>query len=200
MLQGESANLLSVGALDFGLVVDACRHGLRVGDWQLRLARRPVLFTLLRTLGQAWPGDASREQLIAEAFRLREPDDTHRARLRVEIGRLRRLVADVAEVQATPGGFRLAPHAGRDVAVLAPPVDGAAGELLALLSDGAAWSTSALAQAVGDSQRTVQRALAELQASGRVRAVGQARAQRWLAPPLTGFTTILLLPAALPSG
>lgn len=183
-----------------GLVVDACRHGLRVGDWQLRLARRPVLFTLLRTLGQAWPGDASREQLIAEAFRLREPDDTHRARLRVEIGRLRRLVADVAEVQATPGGFRLEPHGGRDVAVLAPPVDGAAGELLALLSDGAAWLTSALAQAMGDSQRTVQRALAELQAEGRVRAVGQARAQRWLAPPLTGFTTILLLPAALPSG
>jgi hypothetical protein len=183
-----------------GLVVDACRHGLRVGDWQLRLARRPVLFTLLRTLAQAWPDDASREQLIADAFRLREPDDTHRARLRVEIGRLRRLVADVAEVQATPGGFRLRPHRGRDVAVLAPPVDGAAGELLALLSDGAAWSTSALAQAVGDSQRTVQRALAELQAQGRVRAVGQARAQRWLAPPLTGFTTILLLPAALPSG
>ena len=182
------------------LVVDACRHALRAGDWQLPLARRPVLFTLLRTLAQAWPGAATREQLIADAFRLHDPDDTHRARLRVEIGRLRRLVAEVAQVQATPDGFRLQPQGRREVTVLAPPVDGAAGELLALLSDGAAWSTSALAQAVGDSQRTVQRALAELQAEGRVRAVGQARAQRWLAPPLTGFTTILLLPAALPSG
>jgi hypothetical protein len=182
------------------LVVDACRHALRAGAWQRPLARRPVLFTLLRTLAQAWPAAATREQLIADAFRLRDPDDTHRARLRVEIGRLRRLVAEVAQVQATADGFRLQPQGRREVTVLAPPVDGAAGELLALLSDGAAWSTSALAQAVGDSQRTVQRALAELQAEGRVRAVGQARAQRWLAPPLTGFTTILLLPAALPSG
>mgnify|MGYP006157104749 CR=1 FL=1 len=68
----------------------------------------------------------------------------------------------------------------------------------ALLSDGAAWSTSALALALDASQRTVQRALAELETQGRVRAIGQARARRWLAPPLAGFTTILLLPTALP--
>jgi DNA-binding transcriptional MocR family regulator len=51
--------------------------------------------------------------------------------------------------------------------------------------------------ALGVSQRTVQRALAALEAEARVRSVGQARALRWLAPPLAGFTTILLLPAAL---
>ena len=182
------------------LVVDACRHLLHAGEWQLPLARRPILFALLRVLAEAWPGEAPREELIARAFRLREPDETHRARLRVEIGRLRRLVAPVAALVATPRGFALQPLGRRALAVIAPPVEGEAGELMALLADGAAWSTSALALALGESQRNVQRALAELQAEGRVRAVGQARARRWVAPPLTGFTTLLLLPAALPSG
>ena len=85
------------------------------------------------------------------------------------------------------------------MAVLAPPVDGEQGALLALLADGAAWSTSALALALGDSQRTVQRALAELESNGQVRAIGQARARRWVAAPLVGFTTILLLPTTQPN-
>ncbi|NCT85646.1 MAG: helix-turn-helix domain-containing protein, partial [Comamonadaceae bacterium] len=189
----DVAALLDSGAL----VVDACRHGVRAGGGWLALARRPLLFTLVRALAEAWPGDAGRDALIARAFRLREADDTHRARLRVEIGRLRALLAGVATITATPQGFALRPLDGRQVAVLAPPVDG--GELLALLADGAAWSTSALALALGSSQRQVQRELAELEAQGRVRAVGRTRARRWLAPPLTGFTTILLLPAAPPS-
>jgi len=190
----EVAALLESGAL----VVDACRHGLRAGGTWLPLARRPILFTLLRALAEAWPGDVGRDALIARAFRLREADDTHRARLRVELGRLRALVAGLADIAATPRGFVLKPAQGCDVAVLAPPVEGGPGELLALLADGAAWSTSALALALGASQRTVQRELAELEAAGRVRAIGQTRSRRWLAPPLTGFTTILLLPAALP--
>ena len=156
------------------------------------------MFALVRALAQAWPGDADREALIATVFRTRHPDETHRARLRVEMGRLRKLIAPLAGVEATARGFALRPLAGRSVAVLAPPVEGEQGALLALLADGAAWSTSALALALGDSQRTVQRALAELEAAGRVRSVGRARAQRWLAKPLAGFTTILLLPAALP--
>lgn len=180
------------------LVLDACRHGLRAGTVRLSLARRPVLFALARALAAAWPGDVDREALIADVFRTRHADETHRARLRVEIGRLRALVRPLARIEATPRGFALRPHDERAVAVLAPPIDGAQASLVALLSDGAAWSTSALALALGDSQRTVQRALAELEADGRVRAIGQARARRWLAPPLAGFTTILLLPAALP--
>ncbi|MFM9426932.1 tetratricopeptide (TPR) repeat protein [Variovorax sp. GrIS 2.14] len=179
------------------LVVDACRRGLQAGDAWLPLASRPVLFVLLRALAEAWPGEVNREALIAGAFRIRRPDETHRARLRVEIGRLRALVSASAQIEATARGFALRPHRARDVAVLAPPIDGDQASLVALLSDGAAWSTSALALALGASQRTVQRALAELEAEGRVRAIGQARARRWLAPPLTGFTTILLLPAAL---
>ena len=190
----EVAALRASGAL----VVDACRLGLGAGDAWLLLARRPVLFTLARTLAEAWPRDASRDALIAQAFRTRHPDETHRARLRVEIGRLRKLVAPFASIEATERGFALRSREGREVVVIAPPVDGEQASLLALLADGAAWSTSALSLALGTSQRTVQRALAELESAGRVRSVGRTRAQRWLAPPLAGFTTILLLPAALP--
>jgi len=200
--QVHALRLAEVEALhaDGTLVVDACRHGLRAGDTWLPLARRPVLFTLARLLAQAWPGDAERNALIAGAFRTREPDETHRARLRVEVGRLRALAAPFARIEASPRGFALRPHGAAAVAVLLPPLDGEQGALLALLADGAAWSTSALAQALGASQRSVQRALAELLAAGRVRAVGRGRTQRWLAAPLAGCTTILLLPAALPSG
>jgi hypothetical protein len=190
----EVATLLASGAL----VVDACRRGLSAGAAWRPLARRPVLFALARALAEAWPGDVDRETLIARAFNTRRPNETHRARLRVEIGRLRALVAEMAHIEATPRGFVLKPRRAREVVVLAPPIDGDQASLVALLSDGAAWSTSALALALGASQRTVQRALVELEAAGRVRSVGRARARRWLAPLLAGFTTILLLPASLP--
>jgi hypothetical protein len=181
------------------LVLDACRRGVGSGTVWQPLARRPILFALAHALALAWPGDAGREALIAQAFRTRDPDDTHRARLRVEIGRLRALIKPLARIEATPSGFALRPLGDQPVAVLAPPIEGEQASLLALLADGAAWSTSALALALGDSQRTVQRALADLQDAGRVRSIGRSRAQRWLAPPLAGFTTILLLPASLPS-
>lgn len=180
------------------LVLDACRHGLRAGEVWLPLARRPVLFALARALAEAWPHDVPRDTLIERAFRTRRPDETHRARLRVEVGRLRKLAAPLARIEATARGFALAPLDARTLAVLVPPIDGEQASLQALLTDGAAWSTSALALAMDTSQRTVQRALAELEAVGRVRAIGRARAQRWLAAPIAGFTTILLLPSTLP--
>lgn len=190
----EVAALVDAGAL----VVDACRRGVRASEAWLPLARRPVLFALVRALAEAWPGDIDRQTLIARAFRTRRPDETHRARLRVEISRLRALLTSLARIEATERGFVLKARYERTVVVLAPPIDGDQASLLALLSDGAAWSTSALALALGASQRTVQRALVELEAEGRVRSLGRARSRRWLSPPLTGFTTILLLPAALP--
>ena len=182
------------------LVIDACRRGLRAGTTWCPLARRPVLFALARALAEAWPGDVDRHALIARAFRTRRPNESHRARLRVEIGRLRALVAPLARIEASTRGFALTPRGERAVVVLVPPIDGDQASLLALLADGAAWSTSALALALGASQRTVQRALVELETAARVRSIGRARAQRWLSPPLAGFTTILLLPAALPHG
>ncbi|HEX7891535.1 MAG TPA: helix-turn-helix domain-containing protein [Ramlibacter sp.] len=190
----EIESLLASGAL----VLDAGRRGFACAGAWLSLARRPILFALAHELAKAWPQDADRDALIAIAFRTRRPDETHRARLRVEIGRLRALLRDLAGIAPTARGFVLEPRVDSDVVVLEPPLAGDQAALLAVLSDGAAWSTSALALALGASQRTVQRALADLQAAGQVRAIGQARARRWLAPPLVDFTTILLLPASLP--
>jgi hypothetical protein len=181
------------------LIVDACRRTLNSGATAVPLARRPVLFTLAQALALGWPGDVDRRVLIERAFRVRRPDETHRARLRVEVGRLRKLVAPLARIEATARGFRLLPKC-EPVAVLVPPIDGDQASLLALLADGGAWSTSALALALETSQRTVQRALAEGEAAGRVRSIGRARARRWLSAPLAGFTTMLLLPTSLPDG
>ncbi len=178
------------------VVVDACRRSVRRGDDRRPLATRPILFALVRALAEAWPADVPREALIAGAFGARRPNDSHRARLRVEIARLRRELRGLVDVRATPRGFVLVP-AGRAVVVLAPPLEALDSALLALLADGEAWSTSALALALGASQRTVQRALAALEEQGRARSWGRARARRWLAAPLPGITTALLLPVAL---
>src|SRR5258706_5831556 len=176
------------------LVVDACRRGLRAGATWRPLARRPVLFALARALAEAWPGGVDRNTLIARAFGTRRPDESHRARLRVEIGRLRALIAPLAHIEASARGFALTSQGERAVVVLVPPIDGEQASLLALLADGAAWSTSALALALDASQRTVQRALAELKTAARVRSIGRARAQRCQSPPLPGSTTNLSLP------
>ena len=180
------------------IVVDACRNLVRFRNNAVSLARRPVLFALARALAEAWPGDVPRDMLLARAFGARFVDESHRARLRVEIGRLRRLLRNVAEISATKRGFALVPPRGREVVVLARPVEEEHGDVLAFLTDGESWSSSALAQALGSSQRTVQRALDSLAARGKVQWFGQARARRWITPPMPGFTTILLLPAPLP--
>lgn len=182
------------------LVVDAIRHLVRAGGTTVSLAGRPVLFALARVLAEAWPGDATRETLLARAFGARHADESHRARLRVEIGRLRAGLKPLAAIAATARGFALVPPRGREVAVLARPVEEAHGEVLALLADGEAWSSSALAIALGASQRTVQRALEALAEDGKVQSLGRGRARRWITPPPPGFTTTLLLPGPLPGG
>jgi hypothetical protein len=181
-------------------IVDACRHVVRDEKEVVALARRPVLFALARALGEAWPGDVQRDTLIARAFGSKFVDESHRARLRVEVGRLRRLLRKLSDVRATKRGFVLQPRRTREVVVLAWPteIDKGHAAVLALLTDGEAWSSSALALALGTSQRTVQRALDSLTAAGRVQSLGRARARRWMTPPVPGFTTTLLLPALLP--
>ncbi|WP_175768548.1 helix-turn-helix domain-containing protein [Burkholderia cenocepacia] len=180
------------------LVVDACRHTVRDARTTVSLARRPVLFVLARALGEAWPADVSRNALVAAAFRAKQADESHRARLRVEVGRLRAVLRPLANVVATPRGFVLEPLGVRETVVLARPVDDRHAAVLALLADGEAWSSSALALALGASQRTVQRALDALAETGKVQALGRGRARRWMTPPLPGFATTLLLPVALP--
>lgn len=181
------------------LVVDACRHVVRGAGTLVLLARRPVLFALVRALGEAWPADVSRETLIARAFRLKLTDESHRARLRVEVGRLRAALRTLAAVTATQRGFALIPRLAAEVVVLAWPVEERHGAVLALLADGESWSSSALALALGASQRTVQRALDSLASAGKVQWFGQGRARRWMTPPVPGFATTLLLPVPLPS-
>ena len=178
-------------------VVDACRYVVRDQSKVVSLAKRPVLFALARALGEAWPGDVPRDALVARAFGLKLADESHRARLRVEVGRLRKVLRPLADVSATKRGFVLAPRRARQVVVLARPVEEEHGAVLAFLADGESWSSSALALALGTSQRTVQRALDLLAASSKVQSFGRGRARRWMTPPVLGFTTTLLLPAPL---
>jgi len=195
LLLEEVETLLASDAL----VVDACRHVVRAAGIVVSLATRPVLFALARALGEAWPGDVPRSTLLARAFRAKHADESHRARLRVEVGRLRTTLRALADVSATRRGFALAPLGGREIVVLAPPVDEQHAAVLAFLADGESWSSSALAIALGTSPRTVQRALDSLAAEGKVQSFGRGRARRWVTPPVPGFPTTLLLPGPLPS-
>ena len=179
------------------LILDACRLVVRDASTAVSLARRPVLFALARALGEAWPLDVSRDALVARAFRGRRADESYRARLRVEVGRLRRELRKLARVNATQRGFALAPRAAGEVVVLAPPVEDENAAVLGCLADGESWSSSALALALGTGQRTMQRSLEALAAAGKVQALGHGRARRWVTPPPPGFTTTLLLPAPL---
>jgi tetratricopeptide (TPR) repeat protein len=211
-LQGPAARLVSRGlerplalceveklfASD-ALIVDACRHIVRRENTVVSLSRRPVLFALAQTLAEAWPGDAPRRVLVARAFRGRQADESYRARLRVEIGRLRQVLRSVGRLDATDEGFALTARSQRGVVLLAQPFDGDNAALLALLSDGESWTSSALGLALGASQRTVQRGLDSLAKAGKVQPVGRGPARRWTAPPLPGITTALLLPVFSPS-
>jgi hypothetical protein len=194
LLLEEVEALLASGTL----VVDACRHVVRDARIVVSLATRPVLFALARALGEAWPADVPRSTLLARAFRAKHADESHRARLRVEVGRLRVELLGLAEVSATKRGFALAPRRAREVVVLAPPVEEPHAAVLAFLADGESWSSSALALALGASPRTVLRALDQLAAAGKVQPYGRARARRWMTPPVPGFPSVLLLPGPLP--
>ena len=194
LLCEEVEELLASGAL----VVDACRHVVRQEDNVIPLATRPVLFALARALGEAWPGDVPRSTLLARAFRAKHADESHRARLRVEVGRLRVELRELTDVIATQRGFALVPRSARKIVVLAPPVEEPHASLLAFLADGESWSSSALAIALGASPRTVQRALEQLAAADKVRSFGRGPARRWMTPAVPGFPTILLLPGPLP--
>ena len=176
------------------LLIDATRTLLSQRATQLRLSTRPILFKLLRALAEAWPGDASRNHLLAQAFGARQADESHRARLRVEMTRLRQAIAPLATISATPQGFRLKPKLSEAVALLASPLGEQHGAIMALLADGEVWASSALALVLDLSPRSIQRALADLQRGQKVQPVGRGRARRWTMLSLPGFPTSLLLP------
>jgi len=195
LLLEEVEAVLTSGAL----VVDACRYVVRNGDELVSLTTRPVLFALARALAENWPVDVSRNILVARAFGAKDADESHRARLRVEVGRLRGELHRIADIKATKDGFVLAPRRASEVVILAPPVEEQNGEILAFLADGEAWSSSALAIAIGASPRTVQRALDALAETGKVHSFGRGPARRWTIPSLPGFPSTLLLPGPLPN-
>jgi hypothetical protein len=182
------------------LLVDACRRRVVAAGALLDLSRRPVLFALLRALAEAWPGSAARETLAGRAFGAARLNPSLRVRLRVDLGRLRAALRGLAGIAATPLGFALAPQQGRPVAVLAPPVEGEGGAILALLADGEPWATSGLALALGASPRSVQRALAALAERGSVHSLGRGRSRRWLWRPPGGLSTALVPGAPPPRG
>ncbi|MFC5374690.1 helix-turn-helix domain-containing protein [Brevundimonas faecalis] len=202
-MQGESRplQLETIEALiaSNALIVDALRHRLRLGDQVVSLAGRPTLFALLRALAEAWPGDAARETLLRKAFDARFVDESHRARLRVEIGRLRSEIGPLAAVVATERGFILQPLGTEGVAILAPLHEQEHADVLALLADGEAWSSSALALALDVSPRTVLRAIETLAVAGKIDALGHGRARRWILRQAPGFPTGLLLSTLLPA-
>src|SRR3989475_281460 len=190
----------TLAALDPAPLPPALRaaHELVVaGIAMRRLRTKTARAALARALGEAWPGDVPRGTLVARAFRAKLADESYRARLRVEAGRLRTVLRRLAGVSATKRGFALVPRRAREVVVLAPPIEGEHAAVLAFLADGESWSSSALALALGASQRTVQRALDSLAAAGKVQSFGRGRARRWTTPPVPGFPTTLLFPAPL---
>jgi hypothetical protein len=165
------------------LVVDACRHVVRDAGTVVSLARRPVLFALARALGEAWPEDVPRDTLVARAFRAKHADESHRARLRVEIGRLRAVLGTLAGVSATKRGFALVPRrrtrGRRAGAARRRQACGGAclprrRRVVVELGAGAV---------LGASQRTVQRSLDSLAAAGKVQSFGRGRARRWMTRP-----------------
>jgi hypothetical protein len=194
LLLGEVEELMASEAF----IVDACRHVVRHQSQVVSLATRPVLFALARALGEAWPEAVPRDTLVARAFGSKLTNQSHRVRLRVEVGRLRTVLRTLADVRATKEGFVLVPRRAHEIVVLAQPVEDEHAGVLALLADGESWSSSALALALGTSQRTVQRAVDSLAAAGKVQSFGRGRARRWITPPVPGFTTTLLLPAPMP--
>lgn len=186
-------SLLASGAF----IIDACRLAVRQGEHVISLAKRPVLLTLLKALAEAWPEDVPRDRLIERAFHIKRGDESLCARLRVEIGRLRAEVKTLADIKATKEGFELAIKSADNVFLLEQPVHDKHAEVLALLADGEAWSSSAIALALGSSQRSVQRKLNTLLAEAKVQSFGQGRARRWLSPVVPGFATTLLLPHSM---
>ena len=197
MLRGgvvRDADLFAIEALSRGevLLIDACRRVAIAGRVTIPLARRPVLFALLLVLARAWPASVPRDELASRAFDARRVNESHRSRLRVEIGRLRKIMDGLgAEPVATADGYALASK--REVALLLPPSDDDAARIALLLGDGAAWSAKGLAEHAGVSKSTAQRALGLLVKNGSAIRTGKGKDVRYTRPGTPIASRMLLL-------
>jgi hypothetical protein len=173
-------------------LVDACRRLAIAGRARVPFARRPVLFTLLLELARAAPAPVPRDVLAARAFDARRINASHRGRLRVEIGRLRKLLDGLgAEPVATAAGYALASR--REVAIVTPRTEDDATRVAILLGDGASWSAQRIAESAGISKRTAQRALGEVVTGGRAVRTGSGRNVRYQRPGTPIASRMLLL-------
>jgi tetratricopeptide (TPR) repeat protein len=189
-----SADLFAIEQVCRGdvLLVDDCRRLVLGGRASIPLARRPVVFALLLALARAWPGSTPRDELIARIFDARRSNASHRARLRVEVGRLRKILDGLgAGPVATPDGYALS--SAREVVVLLPPSDDDEARLASLLSDGASWSAQSLAEHAGVSKRTAQRVLGGLVEGGRAERTGEGKNVRYARPGAPIASRMLLL-------
>jgi hypothetical protein len=177
------------------VVIDGGGREVRSSGECVSFARRPVLFELLRALAEAWPDAVPRDVLITRAFGARRPNESHRIRLRVEIGRLRSIARAWLGVIAEEPGYALS--APREVALVMPLEESSSSRVLSLMHGGEPWSASSLALALDVSERTIQRSLGELQIAGKVGAMGNGRARRWVR--LFEIPTDLLLPRSSPA-
>lgn len=173
------------------LFVDACRRYAIAGRAMVRFETKPVLFALLRTLARAWPASVPRDVLATAAFEVKRPNASHRARTRVEIGRLRKALAGIAEPVATKDGYVL--DSVRPVALLLPTSGDADASIALLLGDGAAWTARAIAEHANVSKRTALRALASLVENGRAMRVANGNVIRYLAAGPAIASRLLLL-------
>jgi hypothetical protein len=189
----RTADLFAIEAASSGavLLVDACRRLVIGGRASVPLAKRPVLFALLFVLARAWPNGVARDELASRAFDAKKVNASHRARLRVELGRLRKLLSGLAEPVATDDGYVLA--SAREVMTLLPPSDDDDARIAILLGDGASWSAQGLAEHAGVSKRTAQRALADLVAKGGAMRSGTGKAVRYTRPGPRIASRMLLL-------
>lgn len=178
-------------AFQRAVVVDACRRLVASGRATVPLARRPILFALLLPLARAFPGDVPRDELAKRAFEAKRLNDSHRSRLRVEVGRLRKELEGLVSLTATPSGYALSSE--RPIVVLLPPSDDHDANVALLLGDGAAWTAQAIAEHAGISKRTAQRALSSLVEAGRAAKLGSGRNVQYASASAPIASRLLLL-------
>lgn len=154
------------------IVIDACRRQVVAGRASIPFAKKPVLFALVVGLARAWPRDVARDALAREAFGVQRVNASHRARLRVEVGRVRKLLAPILAPVATADGYALS--SSLPVVIVLPMADDDDAKVAVLLGDGATWTARSVADHAGISLRTAQRALGRLVDAGRVRRSGTA--------------------------
>lgn len=168
---------------DRRFVVDSPAGVLIGPDGERRSLRaKPALLALLVALARSHPDAVEWKALASSVMSAPRPNESHRARLKVELGRLRRMLPSGTAIRSLGGGAWTLETAA-SVVTLVPLLRRAPEErALTLLSDGRAWRAKDLAEALEMGPRVMQRDLAALAARGVVRQTGRGPTTRWYVP------------------